>query len=953
MKRSDLLRWTSAALLLALLLPARDAEAVIPSAFGPIQALLVILPQLILAFALGVVALFKPRTYKLLFAYLWAHKALSAALVVALALGVWGLGRLFTAGVTAEKTGDAWTAFRGGPSRTGATAGAAGPRRPPRAVWQVGADVLGGGGAVDSSPAVVGNRVYFGSGVSSVMGNASGALHAIDLDTGGRAWSWTGKGELPAPLRPVFASPAVGARYLVSGEGYHEDRDCRLIVLNLEPVRASGGKRPPALHAWVQTTSHVESSPAILDGRAFVGAGDDGFYAFDLAAGNVAWRIEGDAFYEIAAGPHVEALGKLVGKTVAAVGASTRVFTGESADANIHVLRVSAFQEAPPGPAPAGPSPTERVVIGKVVEAPKDAKRTKDGSGFRLEIATWIPDCESSPVAVDGKVIFGSGLGGNAVVCADAKTGAILWKTPVPHPAFGAPTVVDGKVLIGLGNGIFTRSDPHPVGAIVALALADGKPAWTLPTGDVVLGAVAVDGGRGYAGSRDGGLYVLDVKDGKLLQKIPVGAPMVCSPSLTADAVYVSTDAGKLLCVDRAAGKIRWTFPLHSPVIASPVASADKILVGTSKKGFLALAEAPGEEEAVAIRPWSGPGGGADRLGLADDRGLPAIPTDADGNCERKWPADEGLKRPVSGPVIACGTRVFVPFAQGPATRLAALDARTSKAVWEVDSPAVAAMAADAARVYVFAGGEVRALDAATGRALWGPVKAGDGAPFVALDGDRLYVPADRGLRCLRASDGTASWTAPCGALLGAPAAAHDLIVAATTGGLACLSAEGGAALWTVEGAPLAAPAVAGGRIFTAVRGQGKAKSTLQARALPDGALLWAKDLEDVVIAHAAATEGVVAVPCEAMMRIFAAADGKSLHELPVGPSPVPPAIARDMLVMGAEQRIAAFDLAAGEWPWNFKDQDHIGKATSAPVVAFETIWVGTSARGLVILGAK
>jgi outer membrane protein assembly factor BamB len=952
-KRIDLLRWTSAALLLALLLPARDAEAVIPSAFGPIQALLVILPQLILAFALGVVALFKPRTYKLLFAYLWAHKALSAALVVAVALGAWGVGRLFTANVSAEKTGDAWTAFRGNSSRTGSLPGATGPRRPPRAAWQVGADVLGSGGAVDSSPAVVGNRIYFGSGVSSVMGNATGALHAIDLDTGGRAWSWTGQGELPTPLRPVFASPAVGSRFVVSGEGYHEDRDCRLIVLNLEPVRASGGKRPPALHAWVQTTSHVESSPAVAEGRAYVGAGDDGFYCFDLAAGKVAWRIEGDAFYEIAAGPHVEALGKLAGKTVAATGSSTRVFTGETADASVHVLKVTSFQEAPAGPPPGGPSPTERVVIGKVVEAPKDAKRTKDASGFRLEIATWIPDCESSPVVVDGKVIFGSGIGGNAVVCADAKSGAILWKTPVPHPAFGAPTVVDGKVLIGLGNGVFTRSDPNPVGAIVALALADGKPAWTLPTGDVVLGAVAVENGRGYAGSRDGGLYVVDVKDGKLLQKVPTGAPLVCSPSLTPDAVYVTTDAGKLLCLDRAAGKIRWAFPLHSTVIASPVAAGDKVLVGTSKKGFLALTEAPGEEEAVAVRPWSGPGGGPDRLGLADDKGVPEIPTDKEGNCELKWPADAGLRRPVTGPVIACGNRVFVPFAD----RLAAIDAKTSKPLWEIDSAAVAALAADAARLYVFAGGQIRAVDAASGKPVWGPLKSGDGAPFVTLDGDRLYVPADHGLKCLNAADGAGSWTAACGTLLGAPAATNDLIVAATTSGLSCLSAEGGAKLWSIDDAPLAAPAVAGGRVFTAGRGEGKVRSFLRAHSLLDGALIWKKGLEELALAHAAATDSFVALPCQGtdggLMRLFSAVDGKSLRDLPVGPSPVPPAIARDLLVMGAEQRIAAYDMAADEWPWNYKDQDHIGKATSAPVIVNETIWIGTTSQGLIILGAK
>ena len=82
-------RWWAAALLLALLLPSRAADAVIPSAFGPIQALIVILPQLMLALAAGLLAIFKPRTYKLLGAYLWSHKAFTAVLIAGIGFLIW------------------------------------------------------------------------------------------------------------------------------------------------------------------------------------------------------------------------------------------------------------------------------------------------------------------------------------------------------------------------------------------------------------------------------------------------------------------------------------------------------------------------------------------------------------------------------------------------------------------------------------------------------------------------------------------------------------------------------------------------------------------------------------------------------------------------------------------------------------------------------------------------
>src|SRR5436190_8299228 len=162
-------RWLLGAAVLAVLLPCRDAEAVIPSAFGPIQALIVILPQLLLALAGLLLAIFKPRTYKLLGAYLWSHKAFTGVLLAAVGFLIWGPS--FSSGkVAEEQVGAAWSAFRGGPGRTGAVAGARGPQGQPRILWKLAGDPLGGASAeVDSSPAVVGNRLYFGVGNNSIL----------------------------------------------------------------------------------------------------------------------------------------------------------------------------------------------------------------------------------------------------------------------------------------------------------------------------------------------------------------------------------------------------------------------------------------------------------------------------------------------------------------------------------------------------------------------------------------------------------------------------------------------------------------------------------------------------------------------------------------------------------------------------------------------------------------
>jgi hypothetical protein len=55
--------------------------------------------------------------------------------------------------------------------------------------------------------------------------------------------------------------------------------------------------------------------------------------------------------------------------------------------------------------------------------------------------------------------------------------------------------------------------------------------------------------------------------------------------------------------------------------------------------------------------------------------------------------------------------------------------------------------------------------------------------------------------------------------------------------------------------------------------------------------------------------------------------------------------VAKDLLNAGR------YDLSAKDWLWNYFDQENIGTVTGQPVVSNETIWVGTTKRGLVAIG--
>lgn len=936
LRKADARRWLLAAAVLAVLLPSGSAWAVIPSAFGPIQALIVILPQLMLALAAGLLAIFKPRTYKLLGAYLWSHKAFTVVLIGIIGLLIWRPS--FSSGkVTDEQVGAAWSAFRGGPGRTGAVAGAAGPRSQVRVLWKLAGDPLGGAtAAVDSSPAVVGNRVYFGVGNNSILSGSKGSICCADADTGALVWRWTGDKELGSTLRAIFSSPVIwveppqkgappAARYLVCGEGYHEDKDGRLLCLDLEPVRASKGKELPKLAWSLQCTDHVESTPCINEGKVFVGSGDDGYWCLELSTGRVLWHIEGSCDRYDVTGPQAAALGALAGKTVAVTGVVKRLNAGakDKDDPGTMTLEARSFVEAPAPPRPLMESgrTLERTVFGKVA---------RDDKGTHLELEFINPDSESSPIAVttetkEQRLLFGSGMGGRRVTCVNAETGALIWKVSVPYPAFGAPTVSGGKVLIGVGKGDFVHGDPDPIGQIFCLSLKDGEKLWETRLADTILGAVTVMDGRAYACARDGNVYVLDLERGSVLFKCPTGSPLVSSPVVTADSIYAGNDGGRVLGFDRKSGALRFTLPLSpgSPLISSPAVSSGKLFLGTRNKGMICLAEAPKEGEAkVATKPWTGPGGDAGRTGCADDLGLPQLQPSAEGEVPAKWATPDPLGGSVAGPLAGGGGRVYVPYAD----RLKTLDAASGRVLWEAPVKILSILRADRLLVVdVDAGGQRRRkfFDAATGK-------------------EEAEAPEE-------------SRSRPAATFASAPVSAYGFSFGITsTGDLCCTSEQNDVVLWSVrpESPWTGAPTVSGDRILATRAGVGKAKAFVQALRLVDGSLLWRQELDDVPVSYVVASADWCAVATgDDKVALFRTSDGKPREPLPIGGRPVAPALCGDILVVAGESRIAAHDLSASEWIWNYKEQDHIGTAVGQPVVIGETIWVGTTKKGLIAIG--
>lgn len=268
---------------------------IVPILVGPLQALLALLPAILVGVASVIATAFKPRTILLFLKLLWHQKFVLVPLVAAV-IALWVYGpRVWPQGASGTAAladaGDS-PAFRGGMDRRGWVFGAPDPVVDERH-WSV----TDPHATIYSSPAVVGDYVFFVTAhVTPFNISGTGRIQCLDAHTGQRIWQ-----DQLSDLRATFSTPAIADGYLVIGEGLHFTSDARVICLDSATGRT----------LWTyRTRSHVESSPVIADGRVYVGAGDDGLYCFALepdAQGNaqLLWHASGDVYLDCEASPVV------------------------------------------------------------------------------------------------------------------------------------------------------------------------------------------------------------------------------------------------------------------------------------------------------------------------------------------------------------------------------------------------------------------------------------------------------------------------------------------------------------------------------------------------------------------------------------------------------------------------------------------------------------------------
>jgi len=297
----------------------------------------------------------------------------------------------------------------------------------------------------------------------------------------------------------VFSSPAV-----VDGKVYVGSRDNKVYCLN-----ALTGTQ-----AWNYTTGNwVHSSPAVVDGKVYVGSWDNKTYCLDGSTGALIWSYT---------------TGDRVSSSPAVV--DGRVYVG-SWDNKTYCLDA-----------------TTSVLI--------------------WNYTTGGPLAPSSPAVVDGRVYVGSG--DNKIYCLDASTGTLIWNYTTGNGVFSSPAVVDGKVYVG--------SDDHKVYCLNALT---GAHIWNYTTGNWVDSSPAVVDGKVYVGSFDGKVYCLNALTGTQIWNYTTGGSY-SSPAVADGKVYVGSGDNKVYCLNASTGAKIWSYTTGNLVNSSPAVADGMVFIGSA-----------------------------------------------------------------------------------------------------------------------------------------------------------------------------------------------------------------------------------------------------------------------------------------------------------------------------------------------------------------------------------
>lgn len=241
----------------------------------------------------------------------------------------------------------------------------------------------------------------------------------------------------------------------------------------------------------------------------------------------------------------------------------------------------------------------------------------------------------------------------------------------------------------------------------------------------------AVDAGYAYVADAEGELAKLDISNGNQVWRVNVGERLTGGVGVGGSLVVVGTRNGMVYAYD-IAGKLQWKSRLSSEILSAPKYFDGMVIIRTGDSRIYGINANDGSRKwvydrtspALTLRSSAGlvVDGGAVYAGYAGGK-LAAIRAD---NGKILWEASVAQPKGVteieriaditSLPVVD-GPLVYAVAYQG---RIAAVDRKTGRTVWNRDISSLSGLNVEDARIYVsHAMGSVYSLDYASGKTFW------------------------------------------------------------------------------------------------------------------------------------------------------------------------------------------------------------------------------------------
>lgn len=327
-------------------------------------------------------------------------------------------------------------------------------------------------------------------------------------------------------------------------------------------------------------------------------------------------------------------------------------------------------------------------------------------------------------------------------------------------------TVVDGVAIVG---------DGYNATSLVALDAKTGATKWTTPLGDNGAGPVAVEGNDIAFTTESCTVYVADAHTGTIRWQKWLGDPLVSHPAIASNVVYVvapqdgTSTTHALFAFDAKDGAERWHEIVGADAIGAPLVIGDRIYVSTQDGTVTRFSRSGEVTWTVAAGAMSAPvsDGAGNFFVVSKTRSVESVRRIADGESPTLSPPWH--PRPASTVDNAEDnaeedTAYATEGRFDRAKRHLGTDDGAALWAWQGGKPAVAN-----GRVFALVGGDLVALDAKSGEALWtAPLAHGATPPVVS--GDHVFIVTATGNLDVRAaSTGAQEESIPLGATAAFP----------------------------------------------------------------------------------------------------------------------------------------------------------------------------------------